>query len=94
MIHLVKRIVDIKPYQLKLEFNTGEVLWVDLEKSIKSKSNFPNSIYKPLLDPDYFSSVKLQPEWETIYWENGLDFCPDVLYMMAKNIPFKHNDEA
>ena len=83
MIHLIKKIVDKKPYKLKLEFNTGETLWVDLEELIKSKSSANDSIYKPLLDEKYFSSVKLQPEWETIYWDNGLDFCPDTLYMLG-----------
>ena len=31
-----------------------------------------------------FASVKLNPEIETIYWDNGIDFCPDMLYAMGK----------
>jgi hypothetical protein len=93
MIHHVKEIIKAEPFKLTLRFNTGETLAVDLEKRLRAKSTSEKSLYKMLLDPEYFKQVKLQPEVESIYWENGLDFCPDVLYMMAKNIPFKHNDE-
>ena len=93
MVHNIKEIVDVHPYKLTLRFNTGETLTVDLEERLKKKSTSEGSWYKALLNPDYFKKVKLHPEMESIYWDNGLDFCPDVLYMMAKNIPFKYNDE-
>ena len=88
----IKEIVEVKPYKLKLRFNNNEDLTVDLEERLKIKSQSEQSIYKKLLDPNYFTSVKLNPEMESIYWDNGLDFCPDVLYMMAKKIEFKFND--
>ncbi len=93
MIHHIERIVDKKPFKLLLEFNTGETLWVDLEKTLIRKSTHEESIFRPILNPEYFNSVKLNTEIKCIYWDNGVDFCPDVLYMMAKNIPFKSNDE-
>ncbi|MEP7169327.1 MAG: DUF2442 domain-containing protein [Bacteroidota bacterium] len=84
MIKSIKKIVKVELYKLTLEFNTGEVKIIDLEDKIKAKANSPESKYKQLLNPEYFKSVKLEPEWETIYWENGLDFCPDTLYSIAK----------
>jgi len=86
MMYLVKEIVDVQPYVLTLKFNTGEILEVNLEDKLKKWSKSPNSLYKQLLDPDYFKSVKLEPDWETIYWDNGLDFCPDVLYSLGKTL--------
>ncbi|MFH1321087.1 MAG: DUF2442 domain-containing protein [Bacteroidota bacterium] len=86
MLYLIKEIINKEPYKLTLRFNTGEIKILDLEEKIKSRSKTKNSKYKALLDPDYFNSVKLQPEWETIYWNNGLDFCPDVLYDMGKSV--------
>ena len=83
MIHLIKEIKEVNPFRLKLKFNTGETREVDLEEKLKEWSKTPGSIYKQLLEPDYFKEVKLNPEIETIYWENGIDFCPDVLYSMA-----------
>ncbi|MBW8051498.1 MAG: DUF2442 domain-containing protein [Cytophagales bacterium] len=80
MMYFVEKIVDAQPYQLTLKFNTGETLKINLEEKLKKWAKSPNSVYKSLLDPEYFKSVKLQTEWETIYWDNGIDFCPDVLY--------------
>ena len=84
MMHFVEKIMDVNQYKLTLMFNTGEIKEVDLEEKIKLKSGSPGSKYSSLLDINYFKSVKLQPEWKTIYWDNELDFCPDVLYTMGK----------
>ncbi len=91
-MHHIKEILEVRPFKLKLRFNNNEELTVDLEKRLKSKTQTQESIYKKLLDPDYFSTVKLNTEMESIYWDNGVDFCPDVLYMMAKNVEFRFND--
>ncbi|MFN7656860.1 MAG: DUF2442 domain-containing protein, partial [Dolichospermum sp.] len=32
-----------------------------------------------------FQQVKVHPEWGTIYWENGADLDPDVLYSIITN---------
>lgn len=88
----IKQILEVHPFKIKLRFNNGEDLTVDLEKRLKSKTQTEESIYKKLLDPEYFSTVKLNSEMESIYWDNGVDFCPDVLYMMAKNLEFSFND--
>ena len=83
MIHLIKEIKEVTPFKIKLRFNTGEIKEVDLEAKLKEWSKTPNSIYRELLRPDYFKKVKLNTEIETVYWDNGIDFCPDVLYSMA-----------
>jgi hypothetical protein len=84
MIHLIKDIKEVKPFKVKLEFNTGEIKEVNLEENLKQWSKTPGSIYRQLLEPEYFKNVKLNTEIETIYWDNGIDFCPDVLYSMAE----------
>ena len=81
----IKKIVTIeKPYMLVLQFDNEVVKKVDLSNKITQKTKTKNSLYRPLLDFDYFKTVKLQHEWETIYWDNGLDFCPDSLYQMGE----------
>ena len=82
-MNFVQEILKIEPYKLTIKFKNGEIKVVDLENKIKAKSTTPESKYKALLDYDYFKTVKLQEEWETIYWDNGLDFCPDVLYQLG-----------
>lgn len=84
MLHLIKEIREVRPYRIKLKFNTGEIKEINLERNLKEWSKTPGSIYKQLLDPDYFEKVKLNTEMETIYWDNGIDFCPDTLYSLAE----------
>lgn len=83
MIHLIKEIKGVAPYKVRLRFNTGEIKEVDLEEKLNEWSKSPDSIYRQLLEPDYFKKVKLNTEMETIYWDNGIDLCPDVLYSLA-----------
>ena len=84
MIHLVKKIKKVNPYKIRLKFNTGEIKEIDLEEKLKDWSKTPGSTYKQLLEPEYFKKVKLNTEIETIYWDNGIDFCPDVLYSLGQ----------
>jgi hypothetical protein len=82
-MNFVKKILSVEPYKLTIEFRNGEIRVVDLEPKIRSRSTTPESKYRSLLNFDYFKKVKVQEEWDTIYWDNGLDFCPDVLYRMG-----------
>ena len=82
-MHLIKKILDTQPYQLTIQFDNGEIRIVNLEEKIRAKSTTPESKYKMLLDKNYFKKAKVNKEWATIYWDNGLDFCPDVLYQMS-----------
>jgi len=93
-MNFVKRVLKVEPYQLTIEFKNGEIKVVDLEDKIRAKSTTPASKYRALLDFDYFKKVKVQEEWETIYWDNGLDFCPDVLYQMGIPVERQSSMEA
>ncbi|MCY7360964.1 MAG: DUF2442 domain-containing protein [Ignavibacteria bacterium] len=83
MIHLIKNIKSVEPYKIKLEFNNGETRVVDLKDKLIEWSQTPESKFKKLLDSEYFKTVGLNKELETIYWDNGIDLCPDVLYSMS-----------
>lgn len=82
MIHLIKGIISAEPYKLKLRFDKGEIKLVDLQPKLLEWSKSPESKFKKLLDPEYFKSVKYDPELESIYWDNGIDLSPNVLYEM------------
>jgi glycogen debranching enzyme len=83
MQYLIKEIIRAKPYILTLKFNTGEILDVDLEPKLIEWTSTPDSIYKQLLEKDYFCQVQFEQDWETIFWDNGVDLCADVLYELA-----------
>jgi hypothetical protein len=86
MLHAIKEIKEVAPFYVTIRFNTGEVLKVDLEEQLKQWSASPTSKFRELLNQQYFVSVKLNPEIETIYWDNGIDFCPDMLYSLGKKL--------
>jgi hypothetical protein len=70
------RVIQVKPeqdYILKLTFNNGE------EKSFDMKPYLKIGLFKELQNLNMFNSVK--PFLGSIQWANGLDLCPDTLYM-------------
>ncbi len=84
-MHTIKKIIDVEPYKLTLEYNDHSIRVVDLEYKFKEWSKTPKSKFKELLNPEQFIKVKLNPEIESIYWVNGIDLCPDVLYELSKS---------
>ena len=86
MLHFVKKIDHVEPFRLHLKFNTGELRVIDLETKIREWSLSEGSKFKSLLNPDFFNSVKLDSELETVYWDNGIDLCPDSLYQWSSTV--------
>lgn len=83
MLHTIKKVDYISEYKLRLYFNNRKIKIVDLEKVVKKGKN----MFLPLLAVDYFKLVKC--DGTTIYWPNGVDLCPDVLYGMGESIASK-----
>jgi hypothetical protein len=82
-IHNITKIIHVKNLALILEFDKREIRLVDLGEKFRSKSKSPNSKFRELLDAEMFGKVHLHPEWQTIYWDNGIDLDPNVLYDMS-----------
>ncbi|MEG4055346.1 MULTISPECIES: DUF2442 domain-containing protein [unclassified Microcoleus] len=84
---MLKDISSVQPlenYQLHLKFEDNQEGVVDISQLIEF-----TGIFAPLQDLAYFNQVKLNPEWGTIYWENGADLDPDVLYSIVTNQPIQ-----
>ncbi|MEG4252034.1 DUF2442 domain-containing protein [Microcoleus sp. Pol10D4] len=84
---MLKDISSVQPlenYQLHLKFEDNQEGVVDISQLIEF-----TGIFAPLQDLAYFNKVKLNPEWGTIYWENGADLDPDVLYSIVTNQPIQ-----
>ena len=60
------------------EERTGEIKVVDLSNHLDGE------IFEPLKKIEYFKTVKVNPEFETIYWENGADIAPEFLFDIGK----------
>jgi hypothetical protein len=70
------RVKDVKPalgYTLLITFTNGEEKIFDVTPYL----NYGN--FKELKDKAVFNSVK--PLLGSIQWVNGLDLCPDTLYL-------------
>ncbi len=82
---MLKDIIEVQPkdgYKLYLEFEDGVNGIVDINQLIEF-----TGVFAPLQNEDYFKQVKVNPDWGTIYWENGADLDPDVLYSVVKGTP-------
>ena len=73
------RVINVKPepnFTLLITFTNGEV------KSFDVKPYLEIGIFKELHDLSIFNSVK--PFLGSIQWANGVDLCPDTLYLESK----------
>ncbi|MBF0284662.1 MAG: DUF2442 domain-containing protein [Magnetococcales bacterium] len=69
--------------RLALTFEDGLRAIVSLDDVLQDYAG----IFSPLLEEDYFRRVRVDPELGTLFWPNGADLCPDVLYSIASGQP-------
>ena len=74
----VKKAKYLGQYKLEIEFSTGDIKEVDLEQHLEGE------VFEPIKKVEYFKTVKVNPEFETIYWENGADIAPEFLFDIGK----------
>ena len=82
---MLKDIVQVRPlrdYRLIIRFEDGVEGEIDVEKI----TNF-TGIFAPLKDKDFFSQVQVNSDWGTIFWPNGADLDPDLLYSEISGQP-------
>jgi hypothetical protein len=65
-------------YRIWIKFNTGEEGTVDLAEELWG------DMFAPLRDIDMFRRFRVDPEIDTVVWENGADLAPDFLYALLK----------
>lgn len=78
----VNKVKYLEDYKLELVFNNKKTKIVDLYEVVKDGQG----VFLPLKDIPYFKKVKVDKDKISIYWPNGVDLCPDVLYKMGKDI--------
>jgi len=74
------RVKNVKPtddYKLILTFTNNETKIFDVAPYLDK------GFFKQLKDKSYFKTVK--PFMDSIQWQNGQDFCPDMLYLDSQN---------
>ena len=62
-----------RDYVIHLKFNDGAEGFVDLANELYGE------MFEPLLDKEKFQAFRVDPELNTIVWENGADLAPEFL---------------
>lgn len=70
----VKEAKYIRDYVIWLRFNDGAEGEVDLEQELEGE------VFGPLKDKRLFRKFRVDPELETVVWQNGADFAPEFLH--------------
>ncbi len=79
---MLKDIISVRPlegHRLWLQFEDG----VEGEVSISALVAFLG-VFEPLQDPVRFAEVQVSPDLGTVYWPNGADLDPLVLYRILR----------
>jgi hypothetical protein len=61
-------------YTVWIRFNDGAEGEIDLGPELEGE------VFGPLKDKELFKRFRVDPELETLVWENGADFAPEFLY--------------
>ena len=73
-IYQVSAVEVVGPYTLSVGFTDNT------EQVINLKPVLAGELYGPLLDPQLFNRVSIDPEVKTLVWPNGADFDPATLH--------------
>lgn len=77
-MHFVRNATYLSDYRLLLDFGDGVRRLVDLQPHLEGE------IFEPLKDINYFKTVSVNPDLDTIVWQNNADFSPDFLYEISE----------
>lgn len=78
MILHIKEAKYLRDYTIWLRFNDGAEGEVDL------KTELDGEVFEPLQNVNQFRNFKVDPELQTIVWDNGADMAPEFLYEHLK----------
>ena len=74
MILHVREAKYLHDYVIRLRFNNDAEGEIDLEEELEGE------VFEPLKDLEKFKSFKIDPDLQTIVWDNGADLAPEFLY--------------
>ena len=77
-MHFVQDARHIADHTLLVTFEDGSEKYVDLGPHLDGE------IFEPLKDVEYFKTVRVDRELDTVVWNNGADFSPDFLYEIGQ----------
>ena len=82
---MLKDVIEATPldgYRIRLQFEDGVVGELDLSTIIRFEG-----VFAPLKDLNRFRELRVHPDLGTIFWPNGADLDPAVLYSRITGKP-------
>ena len=79
-MHFIKSVEYVSDYKLALTFEDDSTRLVDLANELDGE------VFEPLKDIAYFKTVRVDPDLDTIVWNNGADMAPEFLYEIGAPI--------
>ena len=73
ILHVIEARYE-RDYVIHLRFNDGAEGFVDLADELHGE------MFAPLKDTAKFKAFRVDPELETIVWDNGADLAPEFLH--------------
>jgi hypothetical protein len=73
-MHSVVKALYLSGYRMRLTFEDGATRDVDLEAHLQGE------VFLPLRNLRRFRRFRVDPDLDTVVWENGADLSPDFLY--------------
>lgn len=67
----------------------GHTVWVRFRDGTEGELDLgpelSGPVFQPLLDPEYFKQVRVDPEFHTLVWPNGADLAPEFLHRKVRH---------
>jgi hypothetical protein len=86
ILHVVEARYE-RDYVIYLKFNDGAEGFVDLAGELYGE------VFAPLNDVEKFRAFRVDPELNTVVWDNGADFAPEFLHDRLL-VPAQPDDQA
>ena len=84
---MMKDVVEVRPiagFHLHVRFEEGVEGKIDLKDLVRFEG-----VFAPLRNPVRFAEVRVHRERGTLYWPNGADLDPDVIYAKISGKPIR-----
>ncbi len=75
----IKAVRHLSEYLLEMDFTDGKSGLIDFRSRVVGRGG----VFRPLEEVAFFRQVQVDSESGTLLWPNGVDLCPDVLYLEA-----------
>lgn len=77
-MHFVKQAEYAGDYRVRLVFEDGSVRLADLGPHLDGE------VFESLKDIEQFKALRVEPDLDTIVWDNGADMSPDFLFEISE----------